>query len=295
MVLSVVERLKSMEGVTPTEARLADYLCHGYANVPFVSAAEVARRAEVAPATVSRFVRKLGYDDYRAFKAGVRQELYTVASSPAERFVARNGLPEVGSLLTAYSQQSTSNVEATLGGLKLADLDDICADLVGAQRVFVFAQRVAFGAGWNLALTLGQLLPDVRAVEGARASLADEFSGFSPDDHVLLLAISRIGSDVRNAVAYLQRRGVPYSVVTNLSAAAAATTFPEARRTLFVHTRGVSAFSDMVPLLAIGQLITIAVERVAPTARTRLTDGEVAYSAFATFAALEGGGRLDGP
>lgn len=295
MLLSVVERLKSQSGVTPTEARLADYLCHGYANVPFLSAAEVARRAAVAPATVSRFVRKLGYGDYGAFKLDVQRELYAVTTSPAERFVARSGLPEVGPLLTAYTRQSTSNVEVTLGELKLSDLEGLCSDLVGAQRVFVFAQRVAFGAGWNLALTLGQLLADVRAVEGARASLADEFSGFRPEDHVLLLALSRIGSDVRNAVVYLQRRGVPYSVVTNLSVAAAATAFPEARRTLFVCTRGVSAFSDMVPLLALCQLITIAVERVAPTARTRLTDGEVAYSAFATFAAAEGGGRLDDP
>ncbi len=294
MALTVVERLKSVAGVTPTEARLADHLCHGYANVPFVSAAEVARRAAVAPATVSRFVRKLGYSDYAAFKRDVQRELYAVTSSPAARFVARSGLPEVGPLLASYTLQTTTNVEATLGGLELADLEGLCTDLVGAQRVFVFAQRVAFGAGWNLALTLGQLLTDVRAVEGARASLADEFSGFRPEDHVLVLALSRIGSDVRNAIAYLRRRGVPFSVVTNVSVAAAAKAFPDACRTLFVCTRGVSAFSDMVPLLALCQLITIAVERVAPTARTRLTDGEVAYSAFATFAVAEGGGRLDG-
>lgn len=291
--LSLIERLMAMEAVAPAEARLADYLRHGYGDVPFLSAAEIARRAGVAPATVSRFVRKLGYDDFAAFKLDVQHELYTVAASPAERYAARNRLPEMGSLLPAYMHQTTQNVEATLRDLRIADLETLCADLVRAQRVFVFGQRVAFGPAWNLALTLGQLLPDVRAIEGARASLADEFSGVRRDDHVLMLGLSRIGNDVRNAVAYLGRRGVPYGVVTNLSATAAADTFPDARTTMHIRTRGITAFSDMVPLLALGQLIMIAVESVAPTARTRLTDGEVAYASFATFAMAEGGGRLN--
>lgn len=293
-LLSLIERLKALEGMAPAEARLAEHLTHGYADLPFLSAAEVARRAEVAPATVSRFVRRLGYDDYAAFKRDVQNEVYKIAASPAERYVARTGLPALDTLVATYTSQTTRNVEETLGDLALDVLESLCVDLVRAQRVFVFAQRVAFGPGWNLALTLGQLLPDVRAVEGARASLADEFSGFRGDDHVLLLALSRIGNDVRNAVAYLRRRGVPYSVVTNLSQEAAAEAFPAARAMLFVRTRGVTAFSDMVPLLALGQLITISVERVALTARTRLTDGEVAYTAFATFVALEKGGRLNG-
>lgn len=291
--LTWIERLETLEGSTPAQARLADHLRHAYADVPFLSAAEIARRAGVAPATVSRVVRRLGYEDYAAFKLDVQNELYTLTASPAERYAARTGLPELGPLLASYTRQTTRNVEATLDELRLADLEALCAELVGAQRVFVFGQRVAFGPGWNLALTLGQLLPDVRAVEGARASLADELSALRTGDHVLLLALTRIGNDVRNAVAYLRRRGVPYSVVTNVAAADAPSVFPDARRTLFVRTRGVTAFSDMVPLLALAQLLTIAVERVAPTARTRLTDGEVAYTAFATFVAAEGGGRLE--
>jgi len=290
-LLTLIDRIGALKDVSATEARLTRYLSHAYSDVPFLSAAEIARRAGVSPATVSRFIRKLGYDDHGALKHNLQVELYSVATSPAERFKVRGELPALETVLDSYVRQVTHNVEVTLASLNLDELEQLCLDLLQAQRVFIMAQRVSFGPGWNLALTLGQLLPDVRAVEGARATLADEFSAFRSNDYVLILALTRIGTDIRHAVEYLQRRGVPYGVVTNLSSESARSMFQGAQ-TLFVRTQGVTAFGDMVPLLALTQLVTIAVERVAPTAHTCLTDGEVAYKAFATFEEAEEGGAM---
>ncbi|MFP4381011.1 MAG: MurR/RpiR family transcriptional regulator [Candidatus Sumerlaeia bacterium] len=72
-------RIKSLRNsMSPTNKRLADYIVNNTEDVPFLSVHELANRAKVSVATVSRFANFLGYDNYKKFRTQFgKDSLYT--------------------------------------------------------------------------------------------------------------------------------------------------------------------------------------------------------------------------
>ena len=73
-VHALAERLKrDYERFSPAQQSLARYLADHLADVPLLSAHEVARASHCSPATVVRFAQALGYSGYPEMQRTVRR------------------------------------------------------------------------------------------------------------------------------------------------------------------------------------------------------------------------------
>ncbi|QYX56787.1 MurR/RpiR family transcriptional regulator [Roseovarius sp. SCSIO 43702] len=68
------ERIAQARNLSKGEGEVALWVERHYDSLPFVNAAELAVGAGVSEMTVSRFVRRLGYRNFKAFKAAVSAE-----------------------------------------------------------------------------------------------------------------------------------------------------------------------------------------------------------------------------
>lgn len=59
---------------TPAEQVIMDYIVTNPQEFLLLSIKEVARRLEVSEATISRFARHAGFDDFKALKNGVASQ-----------------------------------------------------------------------------------------------------------------------------------------------------------------------------------------------------------------------------
>lgn len=290
-MITVVERMRRIGPFKGAQARLAEFLEREYAQVPFQSLGEIAEASGVGKATVSRFVQRMGYGDFSELKDELRAELYARAVSPVARHAWTRETADVRAVLEEQRTHCLADVEATLAALDPAAVATLCADLARAARVWVYGQRFSHGIAFNLALHLRQLLPDARIVDGGAGTVADGFSGVTSADHVVIVAHTRIGRDKLALARYLAERGVPYSLLTDLPDGADAFT-SRARTVLRARTSGVGAFRDYAASLALVHALVAALEVAAPTARSRLTDAEIALASLDAFAnTTPGGGR----
>ncbi len=93
----------------PAERRVGDFVCDFPGELASYSAQELAALAHVSEATVSRFIQRLGYQNYEEARRHARLEkqtgsrlfLSTSADASAEQSVA------------AHIAQSVSNLEST--------------------------------------------------------------------------------------------------------------------------------------------------------------------------------------
>jgi len=171
----------------PTERRLAEAVLDFPGDMAGYSASEIAELAKVSNATVSRFVRKLGYASYDEARKAVREEGRT--GSALLRFGtaqdARTGT------VAQHLEQSRLNLDTTYEGLASESVDDIAKALHAARRVWL----AGFRAGYPLASYLGwqiqQVLPHVSVLPKPGETLAESVATMVADDVVILLLLRR--------------------------------------------------------------------------------------------------------
>lgn len=74
--VDIIHRMYS--GLSPTQKRIADMMLEEAETICFLRLDEVSKKAEVTTVTVIRFVKKLGYESYGAFKKDLQNYVQTM-------------------------------------------------------------------------------------------------------------------------------------------------------------------------------------------------------------------------
>lgn len=171
----------------PSERKLAALVLDFPGEMAGYTATEIAELADVSTATVSRFVRRIGYGSFDEARRAVRDEQR--AGAALLRF--ESDTPARDGAVAAHFDSSHQNLELTYGGLQEADIDSLAAALIAAPRVWF----IGFRAGQSFAQYLGwqtsQVLRNVTVLPRAGETLAESLASLSPRDTVVLVALRR--------------------------------------------------------------------------------------------------------
>ena len=108
-VKSFVGRVRDiLHDLSPSERRLAEFALDFPGDLAGYTASELASLANVSNATVTRFIRRLGYSNYEAARKQVRSE--KKAGSPLLLAATET---EAERSLATHLQQSQNNLAAT--------------------------------------------------------------------------------------------------------------------------------------------------------------------------------------
>ena len=264
-VHALAERLKrDYERFSPAQQSLARYLADHLADVPLLSAHEVARASHCSPATVVRFAQALGYSGYPEMQRVVRR-------------AQRPGLPPRPGDRQLGLPISAEGLEAVLAAERLV-LDDAADRLAGSGLgaiVSALSPRsplVIAGEGHARSVValieerLGRAGRPVAAVTtldpGARAWL----DALGPGGGVLAIAIGRESRVAQGAVTAARTAGVPAAVLVD------STLNPLARSPLarVVPADARDGSPSLVAMVAVAQALAGALSPVPATSRPDL-------------------------
>ncbi|ABV92704.1 transcriptional regulator [Dinoroseobacter shibae DFL 12 = DSM 16493] len=171
----------------PSERKLAELVLDFPGEMAGYTATEIAELANVSNATVSRFVRRIGYGSFDEARRAVRDEQQ--AGTALLRMSADT--PQSGGAVARHLMASQQNLELTYGGLDDTVIDYLAEAMIAAPRVWF----VGFRAGQSFAQYLGwqcsQVLPLVTVLPRAGETLAESFASLDARDVVFLVALRR--------------------------------------------------------------------------------------------------------
>ena len=72
---TIFDRIRSLEHLTPSETKIAQYLDKAYPLLALETVTSISQRARVGRATVVRFISRLGYSSFAEFQQSLRKEL----------------------------------------------------------------------------------------------------------------------------------------------------------------------------------------------------------------------------
>ena len=134
---ALIERHQDL--LTAADQRIVRELLANPTEAAFLSAASLAQRADVHPATAVRLAQKLGFGGYRELKAELQSEIINT-THPAERVRHRLAHVEQGSILADIIESDLAALRRIAEQVTEAEIDAAAKTLLAAGQVFLFAQ-----------------------------------------------------------------------------------------------------------------------------------------------------------
>jgi DNA-binding MurR/RpiR family transcriptional regulator len=186
---SYIARIRAaLPSLHPSERRLADTILSFPGEIASYSATELAQLANVSNATVTRFVRRLGYESFDHARQAARATQQ--AGAAVFRVSASDQGPEAA--LMAQISQGRQNVENSFTAIALSEIDDLADAILRANRVWIVGFRTAQAFAVYLGAQIGQIAPNVTLLPQAGQTLGESLASLGPEDVVIVFALRRI-------------------------------------------------------------------------------------------------------
>ncbi|MCI1004649.1 MurR/RpiR family transcriptional regulator [Herbaspirillum sp. C7C8] len=275
---SFVRRVRSkLDELSSTERQLAEFLLEFPGELASYAGNELAQLAGVSPSTVSRFIRRVGYDSYEEARRHVREEQETGsplfhASSPAAARQVRS--------VAAHFQQSQQNLAATFERLSDATLAEIARAIVAAPQVLIFGSRSSQAFALYLRWQIIQVLPRVTCLPGPGETLGEYTAGLSERDCVIVFGTRRQTGQMQRLLEAATRTGADLLYISDQASA----DYAPATWSLQAHCRGPGSLDNHVGVMALCDLLaTLVIEASGAAGRKRLAAVEQEHEELGDF------------
>jgi DNA-binding MurR/RpiR family transcriptional regulator len=259
-----------MGALSASERRLAQVLLAFYPVAGLESLTRFAERAGVSPATVTRFITKLGLRGYPEFQESLRQELQERLSSPLARYELTPPVDSRGSMLHDTFATCEHSLRTSVDMVSEHDFDaviDLLAD--PRRRVLLLGGRVSTFLASYLASQLRLLRGGIALIDPERSGPAEQLVDLGRRDVVVVFDYRRYQGDTIESARVAAARGSAVVLVTDpwLSPAAASARFVLVTG---VQTT-VAPFDSMVSAVAVIEaLIAGVLARLGESAHARM-------------------------
>lgn len=251
----------------PAERRLGDFVCDFPGELASFSASELAELAHVSKATVTRFVKRLGYENYEEARRHARAE----RSTGSRFFLASSTDVSNEQSIDAHIRQGGANLEATLSSITEKQLSALVAALLAARKVWVIGYRSSHSFAAYLQWQLTQVIEQIVALPGAGHTMGEHIVSMVEDDVVIIFGLRRRVSTMDALIEQIIKTGAKVLYITDEGV-------PFLKRASWhirCQTLAPGPLFNHVAVMAVCHLIaTRAIEQAGVEGRTRLRDIE---------------------
>lgn len=171
----------------PAERRLGEFVCDFPGDLASYSGSELAELAQVSKATVSRFVKRLGYGSYEAARRHARAEKQT----GSRLFLVTAADATTVRSVQAHVAQSVANLQASFQAITDSQIEAVADALLQARKVWVVGFRSSHAFASYLQWQLTQVVEQIVAIPDAGQTLGEHLVSFEPRDVVVVFGLRR--------------------------------------------------------------------------------------------------------
>ncbi|MDE1514193.1 MULTISPECIES: MurR/RpiR family transcriptional regulator [Vibrio] len=201
---SLSERItQQYSRLTESSRRVADYLQLNPEKILMLSTAEIAESCLVSKASVSRFIRQLGYEDHVALRNELMQE-------------REKGIPLLTSNIDDPEiQHDMRALQQLCAQLAILDITELVDAIAKAKRVKVIGYRNSYPLALHFRQQLMQCRSEVELLPLPGQTLGEDLVSLSEDDFVIVIGIRRRVAQFEKIMQYLH--GKPSLLITDQS------------------------------------------------------------------------------
>ncbi|GAA4672906.1 MurR/RpiR family transcriptional regulator [Phytohabitans rumicis] len=216
-VTPVLNRLRSMLPNLPDAlARVAEQVLASPPEMTTLSLVDLADRARVAPATVTRFCRTVGYDDYRALRIAIAAETGRAEQARWELNLGREIRPDDPAhlVLQVIAGADSRTIQETAAQIDLDIAQRAAERIAGARRFDIFG----VGGSWLSASEMQLRMERIGIPTWARCDVHSALTSaalLTPDDVVMAISHSGRTAEAVDVLTEARNQGATTIALTS--------------------------------------------------------------------------------
>ena len=216
LATDIIERIAARyANLTKSERRVADYLRQNRDEVAFLSAGEIARRLDLSEATMVRFARNLGFDNYPAMRAMLQENfLHRVTHSTRLRSRIKD-LREAGDI---FEKLVASEIDYMTEALQTVDRDALhtAVELLRThRRIFVFGLGPSISLVDLMQIRLVRFGHHVIPLTTAGREIVEPLLLLNKDDLVVVICFFNLTPALQLVLDYADQVDCPVIMLTD--------------------------------------------------------------------------------
>ncbi|MGM0858991.1 MAG: MurR/RpiR family transcriptional regulator [Pseudomonadota bacterium] len=209
---SFLARVRSaLPSLHPAERRLGEFVCDFPGELASYDAKELASFANVSRATVSRFVRRLGYESYEAARKHAREE----QSTGSRLFLPHASHDQAESSLVLNLEHGKANLDRTFATITQAEVDEVAQAILSARKTWVIGFRASHAFADYLRWQLMQVIEQVVSLPGGGETLGEQLVNIQETDCVIVFGLRRRVAVNEHLLAHARKCGAKLLYITD--------------------------------------------------------------------------------
>lgn len=201
-----------------TEAKVADFVVRNASRVPFLSVREIAESSGTSAATVSRFVRHIGFDSFSDLRMTIASEEGDGSEGPRTPAAASVSTADVSGSLELILETKVSELRATAHGLDPTAVSRVVDLIQNADSVVFAAVGNSIPVCANLAFKLGQIGIRCQCPATTESMILASLS-LRPTDVLVLVSSSGYSRRLETIIDNAEDSSTPVVLITSNPAA----------------------------------------------------------------------------
>jgi DNA-binding MurR/RpiR family transcriptional regulator len=206
---------KKYDTLTAKGRRLADFVLSSPDKAVFMTTRQLAAAVNTSEATVVRFVRQLGFNNYAVFINTLRdlidRELTLVERGRMSHLVAGSDDAELDRLIN----QDIRSIRAMHKNIDPAMVKTVRNVLKSATGIYVMGSRLSYSSAHYMGWTLSKIRPGVFILNGSDRTSMDQLIFAPPESVVVVIATSRYPNELVRLGKISRRQGLSQILITD--------------------------------------------------------------------------------
>ncbi|GAA0300128.1 DNA-binding MurR/RpiR family transcriptional regulator [Gracilibacillus halotolerans] len=235
--------------LTESQWKIANYIERHLEEVLLSTEQEIANKLGISIATVSRFWKAIGYQNLKAFKHDMKEEL---AVSPAGK-IRNTGNNLSGGTFYLSVEKGVGLLQETMDHQNPKVFERSIDALMEANRIFILALGPAKGLAELLNYRMARYGKKIHLIQQHGHELFEEMIHFKKEDIIIIFAFTRLLPEAKVLLQYQREKHFQSILITDQLAARFSSS---ATYTLFASRGEANEFHSMLgPTILIENMI----------------------------------------
>ncbi|MBC2850472.1 MurR/RpiR family transcriptional regulator [Cetobacterium sp. 8H] len=257
MIDSLEKRIAN-KNLTKTEIVIADFFFHNKNRLYFLTSTDIAQELNISDTSVIRFVKSLGFNNFKEFKDSLKQQVSDKILTPSEKLILNEEILKNHNLMENFLECINKNIQETLN-INTSKKIQKCIDiLLNSKKKFVVGFKSTSGPTAFFGLRLGFILKDVITHRDNNSELIKNIIDIQENDCLFLIAHPKYSKTYNLLIELAKNANAKIIVITDKS------TSPVANLgdiTLFTDVRGISYFNSIISTQTLLEFLLTSLSR----------------------------------
>ena len=215
--MSLFEKIQSsLDSLSNAKKNVAYYILDNWLEAAFLSASQVAKKAEVSESVVVRFSQDIGYSGFPDFQRELAKILKArLASSDFDKENKEEDFKSYNDDLLGVYKKSITNIDEVFKNNSVDTFSCFLDKIITARKIIILGRKNSYGPAHLLNIHLNEIYSKSRIIEGDSIEALDSIRGLTSKDLVIFITIPAYSRRMRHYSDFLKEKGIPQIAITN--------------------------------------------------------------------------------